>query len=144
MKEKRKTVSRGTLGEPSFRKGNLMQWPCKINLVPIRAPYFDEADLLISADCAAYACRNLHEELMRDRITLIGCARTDTKDMTERLTAIIRENNLRSITVVRLEVGCCGAMELAVRRALKASGKEIPIGIASVSTDGKIIELNTY
>lgn len=140
MKERTSAISAGVSGETGFRKSSLMQWPCKISLVPTRAPYFNGADLLIAADCAAYACRSLHEELMRDRITLIGCALSDPSGLHERLTAIIRENDVRSITVARLEVGCCGGIELAVRRALVASGKELPLFTVTISTNGRITD----
>lgn len=122
-----------------FPPGRLMQWPCKINLVPTCAPYFDEADLLISADCAAYALPKFHE-LMKDKITLIGCALADAETLREKLTAIIRENDVRSITVAKLEVGCCGGIELAARKALESSGKELPFRILTLSTSGKISE----
>lgn len=118
----------------------LMQWPCQIKLVPINAPYFDNANLLIAADCTAYAYGNFHQEFIRNHITLIGCPKLDDGDYAEKLTAIIANNNIRSIKVVRMEVPCCGGIENAVKRALMASGKLIPWQVITVSTDGKILE----
>jgi len=117
----------------------LMQWPCQIKLVPVNAPYFDNADLLIAADCTAYAYGSFHNDFMRDRITLIGCPKLDEGDYTEKLTEIISSNNIRSVTVVRMEVPCCGGIENAVKRALKDSGKFIPWQVVTVSTDGKTL-----
>ena len=127
-----------TLERRSFSRPGLMQWPCKIALVPTCAPYFDAADLLISADCAAYASEKFRE-LMKNRITLIGCALSDKDAITEKLTAIIRENDVKSITVTRLEVGCCAGIEPLVRKAADASGKSLPITVLTLSTNGKII-----
>ncbi len=118
----------------------LGQWPCQIKLVPVNAPYFDGARLLIAADCTAYAYANMHSELMRGRITLIGCPKLDEGDYSEKLTAILRENNIRSVTVVRMEVPCCGGLELAARQALQASGKMIPWQVITVSIDGQLLE----
>ena len=117
----------------------LMQWPCQIKLVPENAPYFDNADLLIAADCTAYAYGNFHSEFMRNHITLIGCPKLDQVDYTEKLTRIIKNNNIKSVKVVRMEVPCCGGIEMAVKRALMASGKFIPWQIITISTDGKIV-----
>ena len=118
----------------------LMQWPCQIKLVPVHAPYFENANLLIAADCSAYAYANFHADFMRNHITLIGCPKLDEGDYTEKLTAIIAENNIKSVKVVRMEVPCCGGIEFAVKRALQASGKFIPWQVITVSTDGKILE----
>ena len=118
----------------------LMQWPCQIKLVPVNAPYFDEANLLIAADCTAYAYGNFHNEFMRNHITLIGCPKLDMVDYTEKLTAIIKNNNIKSVKVVRMEVPCCGGIENAVKNALMSSGKFIPWQIITISTDGKILE----
>lgn len=118
----------------------LMQWPCQIKLVPVNAPYFDNADLLIAADCVAYAYGGFHQDFMRNRITLIGCPKLDDVDYSEKLTQIIALNNIRSVKVVRMEVPCCGGLENAVKRALMNSGKFIPWQVVTVSTDGKIIE----
>jgi ferredoxin len=118
----------------------LAQWPCQIKLVPVRAPYFDNADLLIAADCAAYACASFHEKFMKGRITLIGCPKLDGVDYSEKLTAIIAENNVKSVKIVRMEVPCCGGLENAAKRAIMASGKFLPWQVVTVTTDGKIIE----
>ena len=120
-------------------QSRLMQWPCQIRLVPVNAPYFDNADILVAADCAAYACGNFHSEFMRGRVTLIGCPKLDSVDYSEKLTQIIKENNVRSVTVVRMEVPCCGGLENAVKRALMQSGKFIPWHIVTLSTDGRIL-----
>ena len=118
----------------------LAQWPCQIKLVPTRAPYFDGARLLIAADCTAYAYASFHNDLMRGHVTLIGCPKLDAADYAEKLTAIIRDNDVRSVRVVRMEVPCCGGIESAARRAIAASGKIIPWQVLTVSTDGKIRE----
>ena len=118
----------------------LMQWPCQIKLVPTNAPYFDGANLLIAADCTAYAYGNFHNEFMRNHITLIGCPKLDAIDYTGKLSAIISDNDVKSIKVLRMEVPCCSGIENAVKRALMASGKFIPWQIVTVSTDGKILD----
>ena len=118
----------------------LMQWPCQIKLVPVHAPYFDGANLLIAADCTAYAYGNFHNDFIRNHITLIGCPKLDEGDYAEKLTAIIRDNDIKSVTVVRMEVPCCGGIENAAKRALMESGKFIPWRVVTVSTDGKILE----
>ena len=118
----------------------LMQWPCQIKLVPVNAPYFDNANLLIAADCTAYAYGNFHEEFIRNHITLIGCPKLDEGDYADKLTQIIANNNIKSVKVVRMEVPCCGGIENAVKRALQASGKFIPWSVVTVSTDGKILD----
>ena len=118
----------------------LSQWPCQIKLVPLHAPYFEDAHLLIAADCTAYAYGDFHNKFIRNRITLIGCPKLDEGDYAEKLTAIIRDNNIKSVTIVRMEVPCCGGIENAAKRALQASGKFIPWSVVTISTDGKIIE----
>ena len=118
----------------------LSQWPCQIKLVPINAPYFDGANLLIAADCTAYAYANFHNEFIKNHITLIGCPKLDEGDYTEKLTQIIKNNSIKSVKVVRMEVPCCGGIENAVKRALLASGKFIPWQVVTISTDGKILE----
>lgn len=118
---------------------HLLQWPVQIKLLPTRAPYFDGANLLITADCTAYAYGNFHKEFMNNRITLIGCPKLDAVDYTEKLTAIIKNNQIQSITVVRMEVPCCGGIEYAAKKALQMSGKLIPWQVITISTDGKII-----
>ena len=114
-----------------------VQWPVQIKLVPVQAAFFDGADLLIAADCTAYAYGNLHKEFMQNRVTLIGCPKLDAVDYAEKLAEIIKHNRIRSITVVRMEVPCCGGMERAVKLALQASGKELPWNVAVISTDGR-------
>lgn len=104
----------------------LMNWPVQIKLVPVCAPYFDGADLLIAADCTAYAYAGFHREILKDRVTLIGCPKLDAIDYSTKLTEIVRNNNIRSVTIVRMEVPCCGGLEMAAANALKASGKLIP------------------
>ena len=121
-------------------ESQLRQWPVQIKLAPVNAPYFDGAKLLIAADCTAYAYGNFHQDFIRGHITLIGCPKLDEGDYTEKLTAIIANNNIRSVTVVRMEVPCCGGIENAVKRALQASGKFIPWQVITISTDGKILE----
>lgn len=118
----------------------LMQWPCQIKLVPVNAPYFENANLLIAADCTAYAYGNFHNEFIRNHITLIGCPKLDEGDYAEKLTQILMNNNIKSVKIVRMEVPCCGGIENAVKRALQASGKFIPWQVVTISTDGKIIE----
>lgn len=118
----------------------LSQWPVQIRLVPVNAPYFDEANLLVAVDCTAYAYGNFHNEFIRNRITLIGCPKLDSVDYTEKLTEIISNNNIKSVTVVRMEVPCCGGIEYAVKQALQKSGKFIPWRIVTISTDGRILD----
>ena len=117
----------------------LRQWPVQIKLVPVNAPYFDGADLLIAADCTAYAYGDFHRRFIKNRITLIGCPKLDEGDYTEKLTRILAENDIRSVTVVRMQVPCCGGIEMAAKRALQASGKFIPWQIVTVTSDGRIL-----
>lgn len=123
-------------GEPS----QLGQWPCQIKLVPINAPYFQNAKLLIAADCTAFAYANLHQEFMRGKITLIGCPKLDSVDYSEKLTQIIKNNDIQSVTIVRMEVPCCGGLEHAAKTALQNSGKFIPWQVVTISIDGKILD----
>ncbi len=118
----------------------LGQWPCQIKLVPVNAPYFKDAKLLIAADCTAYAYANMHQEFMQGRITLIGCPKLDAVDYSEKLTEIIRSNDIKSVTVVRMEVPCCGGLEMAAKKALQQSGKFIPWQVVTISIDGHIID----
>ena len=118
----------------------LSQWPVQIKLVPVSAPYFNGANLLVAADCTAYAYGNFHNDIIKNRITLIGCPKLDEGDYAEKLTVILRENDIRSVTVVRMEVPCCGGIENAVKRALVASEKFIPWQVITISTDGRILE----
>ena len=124
--------------QPSVSR--LSQWPVQIKLVPVNAPYFDNANLLVAADCTAYAYGNFHEEFIRNRITLIGCPKLDEGDYSAKLTEIIANNNIKSVTVVRMEVPCCGGIENATKRALQNSGKFIPWQVVTISTNGEIIE----
>ena len=116
----------------------LSQWPVQIKLVPVKAPYFNGAKLLIAADCTAYAYANFHSEFIKGKITLIGCPKLDSVDYSEKLTEIIKNNDIKSLTVVRMEVPCCGGIEHAAKNALLASGKFIPWQIVTISTDGQI------
>ncbi len=118
----------------------LRQWPVQIKLVPTRAPYFEGVDLLIAADCTAYAYGDFHRDFLRNRVTLIGCPKLDEGDYAEKLTAIFQYNSIRSVTVVRMEVPCCGGIENAVKRARMASGKRIPWQVVTLSTDGRILQ----
>ena len=118
----------------------LSQWPVQIKLVPVRAPYFDGANLLIAADCTAYAYGNFHNEFIRNKVTLIGCPKLDDGDYSEKLTEIIRNNNIKSVTIVRMEVPCCGGIENASKKALQNSGKFIPWRVVTISTDGRILD----
>jgi len=118
----------------------LRQWPCQIKLVPVKAPYFENANLLVSADCAAYAYGDFHRKFMKNKITIVGCPKLDEGDYAEKLTAILENNNIKSLTVVRMEVPCCGGLESAAKRAIIASGKMIPWSIVTIGTDGEILE----
>ena len=136
-------VNRITTEQPIGRAtqpSQLAQWPCQIKLVPQNAPYFDGANLLIAADCTAYAYCSFHSDFMRNHITLIGCPKLDEGDYTKKLTAIIKNNNVQSVKIVKMEVPCCSALANAVKRALQESGKFIPWQIVTISTDGKILE----
>lgn len=138
-----KTIKRQapvSTGKATPVTSQLSQWPCQIKLVPVNAPYFDDANLLIAADCTAFAYGNFHNEFIRNHITLIGCPKLDEVDYAEKLTQIIANNNIKSVKIVRMEVPCCGGIENAVKRALQASGKFIPWQVVTISTDGRIIE----
>ncbi|MGL5255551.1 MAG: ATP-binding protein [Proteocatella sp.] len=118
----------------------LRQWPVQIKLAPVNAPYFENANLLIAADCSAYAYADFHNKFIKNKVVLIGCPKLDEGDYTEKLTEIIRLNNIKSLTVVRMEVPCCFGIEKAATEALKASGKFIPWQIVTISTDGRILD----
>ncbi|MBQ8917245.1 MAG: ferredoxin, partial [Oscillospiraceae bacterium] len=107
--------------------------------VPVNAPYFEDANLLIAADCTAYAYGSFHQDFIRNHITLIGCPKLDEGDYADKLTEIIRRNDIQSVTIVRMEVPCCGGIENAAKRALQASGKFIPWHVVVISTDGRIV-----
>ena len=131
---------------PPYQNGNgvpqsqLAQWPCQIRLVPVEAPFFNGAKLLIAADCTAYAYANFHQEFMRGKVTIVGCPKLDPVDYSEKLAEILRENDIKSVTIVRMEVPCCGGLEMAAKRALQESGKFIPWQVITLSLDGRIID----
>ena len=129
-----------TAPQPTGCPGLLSQWPVQIKLAPVNAPYFENASLLIAADCTAYAYAQFHEEFMKGKITLIGCPKLDAIDYTEKLTEIIRQNNIRNVCIVRMEVPCCGGLEMAAKKALQASGKFIPWQVVTISIDGHILD----
>lgn len=126
-------------GESHASCSQLGQWPCQVKLAPINAPYFQNAELLIAADCTAFAYANIHNDYMRGKITLIGCPKLDAVDYSEKLTEIIKSNNIQSVTVLRMQVPCCGGIEMAAKRAVESSGKKIPVQVVIVSIDGKIV-----
>ena len=125
---------------PTMAPSRLRQGPVQIKLVPLQAPFFDGAKLLIAADCTAYAYAAFHERFIRGHITLVGCPKLDSVDYSEKLTEILRRNDIREVTVVRMEVPCCGGLENAAKRALQASGKFIPWQVVTISTDGRILD----
>lgn len=122
------------------KKKQLQQWPVQIKLVPVNAPYFNGAKLLIAADCTAYAYADFHNRFIKNHITLIGCPKLDSVDYSEKLTEIIKNNDIKSVTVVRMEVPCCGGIENAVKNALMNANKFIPWNVVTISTDGNILE----
>lgn len=134
-KEVQETTQKPAQSVPS----RLSQWPVQIQLVPTNAQYFDSADLLISADCCAYAYGNFHNDFIKNKVTVIGCPKLDDVDYSNKLTDIIAGNNIKSVTIVRMEVPCCGGIELAAKKAIQASGKFIPWQVVTVSLDGEII-----
>ena len=123
-----------------IQPSQLAQWPCQIKLVPVNAPYFQGAKLLIAADCTAYAYANVHQEFMRGKVTIIGCPTLDDVDYREKLTQILENNDIKSVTILRMEVPCCGGLEMAAKKALKESGKFIPWQVVTISIDGKILD----
>ena len=135
--QRRKMEEAGANTKPVSR---LMQWPCQIKLLPTQAPFYDGAKLLIAADCTAYAYANMHEEFMKGKITLIGCPKLDAIDYSEKLTEIIANNDIRSVTIVRMEVPCCGGLQRAAETALRNSGKFIPWQVVTISRDGRILD----
>ena len=118
----------------------LGQWPCQIKLVPVNAPYFSGAKLLVAADCTAYAYANIHGDFMKGKVTLIGCPKLDSVEYSEKLTEIIRNNDIKSITILRMEVPCCGGLEMAAKKALQESGKLLPLQTVTISIDGNILD----
>lgn len=122
-----------------FVKSQLRHWPVQIKLAPVNAPYFEGADLLIAADCTAYAYGNFHRDFIKDKLVLIGCPKLDNEDYSRKLSEIIAYNSLKSITVVRMEVPCCGGIEYAVSKAVTGSGRSVPMSVVTISTEGKIL-----
>lgn len=118
----------------------LQQWPVQIKLVPVNAPYFNNANLLVCADCTAFAYGDFHNKFIRNHVTIVGCPKLDMIDYSEKLTEIIKNNEIKSIKVVRMEVPCCGGIELAVKKAIQASGKFLPWQVVTISTDGNILD----
>lgn len=133
----------GTCCKPCERPSQLRQWPVQIKLVPANAPYFSGADLLIAATCTAYAYAGFHEQLMRGKVTLVGCPKLDGVDYAEKLGQILQQNLLRSITAVRMEVPCCGGLIRAIRAAMEKSQTKLPLRVVTISTDGHILEEET-
>ncbi len=137
-----KTIRRQEAAETEAvtpRQSRLSHWPVQIKLVPVNAPWLNGAKLLIAADCTAYAYGNFHQDFIKDRVTLVGCPKLDSVDYSEKLTDILRDNDIRSVTVVRMEVPCCGGLEHAVKKALASSGKMIPWNVVTIATDGRIL-----
>ncbi len=126
--------------ENTENKSMLSQWPVQIKLAPVNAPYFKDANLLIAADCSAYAYGDFHNRFIKNRITLIGCPKLDDGDYSEKLSAIIKNNSIKSLTIVRMEVPCCGGIEYAAKKALQESGKFIPWQVVTISPDGRILD----
>ena len=124
---------------PARLESQLRQWPVQIKLAPMQAPWFDGADLLVAADCTAYAYANFHQDFIKDHVTLIGCPKLDAIDYSMKLFRILDYNRIRSVTVVRMEVPCCGGIEHAVKKAIADSGKEIPLRVVVISTDGTVV-----
>ena len=133
-------VSAPAVSADNSLTSELRQWPVQIKLVPTKAPYFDGAKLLIAADCTAYAYANFHHDFIKGKITVVGCPKLDDIDYSEKLTEIIRNNDIQSVTVVRMEVPCCGGLEHAAKTALQNSGKFIPWQVVTISTDGQILD----
>lgn len=129
----------GISNKPKSPGSELCQWPVQIKLAPVHAPYFQDAELLIAADCSAYAYANFHQDFIRGRVTLIGCPKLDAGDYSDKLSEIFRCNAVKSVTVVRMEVPCCGGIEFAAEKAVKSSGRHIPLQVVTVSTDGCIL-----
>ena len=118
----------------------LRNWPVQIKLAPVKAPYFDGAKLLIAADCTAYSYASFHRDFIKNKVTLIGCPKLDAIDYSEKLTEIIRNNDIQSVTIVRMEVPCCGGLEMAAKKAIQASGKFLPWQVVTISIDGEILD----
>ena len=138
--QRKETSETKKLSSNADQVSSLQNWPVQIKLAPVNAPYFNDAKLLIAADCTAYAYASFHQDFIRNKITLIGCPKLDQVDYSEKLTAIIQNNNIQSVTIVRMEVPCCGGLEMAAKKALQNSGKFIPWQVVTISIDGKILE----
>ena len=138
--QRKETSETKKLSSNADQVSSLQNWPVQIKLAPVNAPYFNDAKLLIAADCTAYAYASFHQDFIRNKITLIGCPKLDQVDYSEKLTAIIQNNNIQSVTIVRMEVPCCGGLEMAAKKALQNSGKFIPWQVVTISMDGKILE----
>ncbi|MDD2234329.1 MAG: 4Fe-4S binding protein [Desulfitobacteriaceae bacterium] len=140
IKRKKISVSKPIQSGTTAPVSELRQWPCQIKLVPVNAPYLDQAQLLIAADCTAYAYGNIHQDFMKNKITLIGCPKLDEGDYTAKLTQILQQNEILGITILRMEVPCCGGIVQAVKQALLNSGIMIPWQVVTIRTDGTIIK----
>ncbi len=132
-------VTEGSSSAGGSPESQLRQWPVQIKLLPIKAPFYDGADLLIAADCTAYAYGNFHEDFIKGHTVLVGCPKLDSIDYSQKLSEILRNNDVRSITLTRMQVPCCGGLEYAVSRALDAAGKDIPLNVVTISSDGRIL-----
>lgn len=126
--------------EANKKKISFNNWPIQIKLAPIQAPYFNEANLLIAADCTAYTYANFHKDFVKGKVTLIGCPKLDSIDYSEKLTEILRNNDIASVTIVRMQVPCCGGLEIAAKKALQESGKYLPWQVITISIDGNILD----
>ncbi len=126
--------------QPARVDSQLQNWPPQIKLAPIQAPYYAGANLLIAADCTCFAYGNFHNDFMKNRVTLIGCPKLDAVDYSQKLAEIIKYNDISSVTVTRMEVPCCGGLEFAVKKAIEASGKFVPLQVITISTTGEILK----
>lgn len=138
--DRRQTAAPAAPSQSAAMESQLSQWPVQLQLVPVNAPYFNGAHLLIAADCTAFAYGNFHNDFIRGKVTLIGCPKLDDAEYTEKLTDILKQNDIRSVTIVRMSVPCCGGLALAATEALKNCGKMIPWSVTIVDTDGSILE----
>lgn len=139
VREKKESLPLLKIKDSEIQESMLSQWPVQIKLVPVKAPYFDKANLLVAATCSAYAYRNFHADFIANRVTLVGCPKLDAVDYSEKLTEILINNDIKSLTLVRMEVPCCGGLEIAVKKAMENSKKWIPWQVITISTDGNII-----
>ncbi len=136
----RAPLSAAAAAAPVAAQSQLRTWPVQIQLAPLHAPYFDGAKLLIAADCTAYAYANFHQDFIKGHVVLVGCPKLDPVDYSEKLTAILAQNEIKSVKIVRMEVPCCGGLEYAAKQALQASGKMLPWQVVTISCDGRILE----